>query len=108
MKRTEFEVCKSIFETLFQNNPIHKSNLRELTGLGQRSINKWVDLIAFIQNQPNLKITKVGRHQMLELEKPALDETVYPETIEALNAMKRLLELPPDELKKKLEVLCET
>lgn len=107
-KRTEFEICKTIFETLFQNNLIHKSDLRELTGLGQRSINKWVNLIAFIQSQPNLEITKVGRQQMLELEKSALDETVFPETIEALNAMKRLLELPPNELRKKLKTLYET
>lgn len=105
-KRTEFEICKTIFETLFQNNPIHKSDLRELTGLGQRSINKWVNLIAFIQSQPNMEITNVGRQQMLKLEKPAFDGKIFPETIEALKAMKQLLELPSNELKKKLEALC--
>lgn len=105
MKRADFEVCKSVFEALFQNNLIHKSDLRELTGLGPRSINKWVDLIAFIQSQPKLKITKKGRYQMLELEKPPLDETLYPETVEALKIMSSFLKLPPDELKKKLEKL---
>jgi len=105
MKRTDFEVCKSIFEVLFQNNPIHKSDLRALTGLGPRSVNKWIDLIAFIQSQPKLKITKSGRYQILELATPSPDEKVYPENIEALKAMKALLNLPPDELKKKLEEL---
>ena len=105
MKRTDFEVCKSIFEALFQNNSIHKSDLRELAGLGPRSINKWVDLIAFIQSQPKLKITKSGRYQMLQLETPPLDETLHPETIEALKIMRTFLKLPPDELKKKLEKL---
>jgi len=105
VKRTDFEVCKSIFEALFQNNPIHKSDLRELTGLGASSINKRIDLIAFIQSQPKLKIITRGKYQMLELEKPPLDETMYPETIEALKAMKELIMLPPDELKKRLEIL---
>lgn len=103
MKRTDFEVCKAIFEALFQNNPIHKSDLRKLTGLGPRSVNKWVDLIAFIQSQPEVKITKTGRYQILELEKPPFDETIYPETLEALKIMSSFLKLPPDELKKKLQ-----
>lgn len=105
MKRTDFEVCKSIFEALIQNNPIHKSDLRELTGLGPKSVNKWVDLIGFIQSQPKLKITKSSRYQILELATPPPDEKVYPETIEALKLMRSLLVLPPDELKKKLEEL---
>jgi hypothetical protein len=103
MKRTDFEVCKSVFEVLFQNNPIHKSDLRGLTSLGPRSVNKWVDLIAFIQSQPKLKITRKGRYQMLELEKPPLDEKIDSETIEALRIMRSLIELPPDELKKRLD-----
>jgi len=103
MKRTDLEVCKSIFEALFQNNPIHKSDLRGLTGLGPRSVNKWTDLIEFIQSQPQLKITKKGRYQMLELEKPLLDEKISPESVEALKIMRSLLTLPPDELKKRLE-----
>ena len=106
MKRTDFEVCKSIFEALFQNNPIHKSDLRGLTGLGPRSVNKWTDLIEFIQSQPALKITKKGRYQMLELEKPPFNEKISPEGIEALKVMRTLLTLPPDKLKKKLEELC--
>jgi len=105
MKRTDFDLCKSIFETLFQNNPIHKSDLRTLMGLGPRSINKWIELIAFIQSQPKLKITKSGRYQILELATPSPDEKVYPETIEALKAMRSLLLLPSDELNKKLEEL---
>jgi len=105
MKRTDFEVCKSVFEALFQRNPIHKSELRDLTGLGAKSVNKWVDLIAFIQSQPKLKITKSGRYEMLDLEKHKVDMTVYPETIQALKLMKTLLDLPPEELKKKLEML---
>lgn len=105
MKRKDFDVCKSVFEALFQKNPIHKSDLRSLTGLGARSVNKWVDLIAFIQSQPELKITKKGRYEMLELEKRKVDTAVYPETIEALKLMKKFLELPPEELKKKLELL---
>jgi len=105
MKRREFEICKLIFETLFQNNPIHKSDLRAFTGLGARSVSKWVDLIAFIQSQPNLKITKKGRYEMLELEKQRVDTTIYPETLEALKLMKKFIELPPEELKKKLELL---
>ena len=105
MKRKDFDVCKSIFEALFQNNPIHKSDLRALTGLGHRSVNKWVDLIAFIQSQPELKITKKGRYEMLELEKQKVDMEIYPETIEALKLMKKFLELSPEELKKKLELL---
>lgn len=106
MKRTDFEVCKSIFETLFQKNPIHKSDLREINGLGASSVSKWVELISFIQSQPRLKIIKSGKYQMLELEKPPLDETIHPETVEALKAMKELIMLPPDELKKRLEKLC--
>jgi hypothetical protein len=103
MKRTDFEVCKSVFEVLFQNNPIHKSDLRGLTSLGPKSVNKWVDLIAFVQSQPKLKITRKGRYQMLELEKPALDEKIDSETVEALRIMRSLIELPPDELKKRLD-----
>jgi hypothetical protein len=103
MKRTDFEVCKSVFEVLFQNNPIHKSDLRGLTSLGPRSVSKWVDLIAFIQSQPKLKITRKGRYQMLELEKPPLDEKIDYETVEALKIMRSLLKLPPDELKKRLD-----
>lgn len=105
MKRTDFEVCKSVFEALFQNNPIHKSDLRKLSGLSARSVNKWVDLIAFIQSQPDLKITKKGRYEMLELEKHKVDTTIYPETLEALKLMKAFLDLPPEELKKKLELM---
>jgi len=105
MKRTDFDVCKSVFEALFQNNPVHKSDLRTLTGLGPRSVNKWIDLIAFIQSQPKLKITKSGRYQILELAAPSSNEKVYPETIEALKVMRSLLVLPPDELKKKLKEL---
>jgi hypothetical protein len=107
MKRTDFEVCKSIFEVLFQKNPIHKSNLRELTGLGARSVNKWVDLITFIQSQSKLKITKSGRYEMLELQKQDVDMTVYPETLEALKVMRALLETPPEELKRRVEALKE-
>lgn len=103
MKRTDFEVCKSVFEVLFQKNPIHKSDLRELTSLGPRSVNKWVDLIAFIQSQPKLKIMKKGRYQMLELEKAPLDDKVDAETIEALKIMRSLIKLPPDELKQRLD-----
>jgi len=105
MKRTDFEVCKSVFEALFQKNPIHKSELRDLIGLGAKSVNKWVDLIAFIQSQPKLKITKSGRYEMLDIEKHKVDMTVYPETIQTLKLMKILLDLPPEELKKKLEML---
>jgi hypothetical protein len=103
MKRTDFEVCKSVFEVLFQNNPIHKSDLRGLTSLGPRSVSKWIDLIAFIQSQPKLKITRKGRYQMLELEKPPLDEKIDSETLEALKIMRSLIQLPPEELKKKLD-----
>jgi hypothetical protein len=105
MKRTDFEVCKSVFETLFQNNPIHKSDLRSLMGLGPRSVNKWVDLIAFIQSQPKLKITKSGRYQTLELEKAPLDEKLEPETIETLKIIRAFLNLPAEELKEKLAKL---
>jgi len=101
-KRTDFEVCKSIFDALFQKNPIYKSDLRELSGLGPRSVSKWVELIAFIQSQAKLKVTKIGRYEMLELEKQ-YGEEVYPETIEALKAMRSLLTLPPDEFQKKLK-----
>ena len=105
MKRREFEICKSIFETLSQKNPVHKSDLREFIGLGARSVNKWVDLIAFIQSQPYLKITKKGRYEMLELEKAKEDTAIYPETLEALKLMQAFLELPTEDLKKKLEAL---
>lgn len=104
LKRTRLEVCKEIFETLIQKNPIHKSDLRELVGLGPHSINKWIDLISFIQSQPELKIVKSGRYEMLELERK-IDKKIYPETIEALKAMKALLELSPEELKRKFEAL---
>ena len=30
MKRTEFEICKAIFEVLFQKNLVYKSNLRKV------------------------------------------------------------------------------
>jgi hypothetical protein len=75
--------------------------------LGPRSINKWIDLIGFIQSQPKLKITatKSGRYKILELAKRPVDEEIYPETVKALRAMKSLLNLPPDELKKRLEEL---
>ena len=105
MKRTSLEICKSIFEALFQYSPIYKSDLRELTGLGPNSINKWVDLIEFIQSQPELKVTRIGSHQVLELEKLSVDKTIYPETVEALKAMRALLKLSPDELKKRFEEL---
>jgi hypothetical protein len=105
MKRTDFEVCKSVFEVLLQKNPIHKSDLRGLVSLGPRSVNKWIDLIAFIQSQPKLKIIKKGRYQMLELERPPLEETLDPEAVEALKIMRSFLKLSPDELKKKLAEL---
>lgn len=102
MKRTDFEVCKSVFETLFQKNPVHKSDLRTLTGLGPSSVNKWIDLIEFIQSQPKLKIIKSGRCQMLELEKPSLEEKIDPEAIEALKVMRSFIKMSPEELKQKL------
>lgn len=105
VKRTDFEICKLIFEALFQKNPVYKSDLRELVGLGPKSINKWIDLITFIQSQPKIKITKIGRNQVLELETPSLEKDIYPETIEALKVMRLFLRLSPDELKKKLELL---
>jgi len=104
-KRTDFEVCKSIFEVLFQKNIIHKSDLRKLIGLSAKSINKWIDLITFIQSQPDIIVTKKGRYEILEIKKQEVDTTIYPETIEALKLMKKLIELPPEELKKKLEIL---
>ena len=104
-KRTGFEICKSIFEALFQKNSIYKSDLRKLTGLGAKSINKWIDLITFIQSQPCVMITRKGRYEILELKRQEADTKIYPETIEALKLIKKLIELPPEELKKKLEIL---
>ena len=105
MKRTDFEICKLIFEALFQKNPVYKSDLRNLVGLGPKSINKWLDLITFIQSQPKIKITKIGRNQVLELETPPFEKDIFPETIEALKAMEIFLKLSPEERKKKLESL---
>lgn len=103
-KRTDFEVCKSIFEVLFQRNTIHKSDLRKLIGLNAKSINKWVDLITFVQSQPEIIVAKKGRYEILEIKRQE-DKIIYPETIEALKLMRKLIELPPEELKEKLEML---
>lgn len=35
-----------------------------------------------------------------------VDETIYPETIEAMEKLKALINLSPDELKKKVDELC--
>lgn len=107
MKRKDLEICKCVFETLFQKNPIHQSDLRSLTGLGPKSIKKWTDLITFIQSQPELKITKSGRYKMLELVKPPMDNRIYPETIEALKAMRDFFKLTPDEARKKIDELTK-
>ena len=104
-KRSSFEVCKAIFEALFRASPIYKSELREMTGLGARSVDRWVDLITFIQSQPALNVIKRGRLEMLEIERQKIDETIYPETLEALKAMRDLIMLPKGELKRKIELL---
>lgn len=35
------------------------------------------------------------------------DETIYPETIEALKAMKEIIVLPPDEQKRRIEEIIK-
>ncbi len=97
MKRSQIEVIRDLFDKLFVENPIQKSALRRRTGLGNNSINSWIEIIEFIQSQPMLLIKKEGRKTMLELEKERNDTKIYPETIEGLKALKKLLEnLPTD------------
>lgn len=45
--------------------PFPKNKLREL-GLGSQSINQWLDLILFIQMQPQIKILKVGNYTLVQ------------------------------------------
>ena len=67
--------------------------------MGERKIEKqlhakWEDVIVILRESPFKFVVYEG------------EDEVYPETIEALKAMKELIMLPPDEQKKRIEKLC--
>lgn len=105
MKRSNFQICKSIFEALLVSNPLYKSELREKADLGAESIDRWVDLITFIQSQPTLNVLEYGRHQLLELEKTETDVEITPEALVALKRMKNFLDLSEEEIEKRLKAI---
>ncbi|MBD3405283.1 MAG: hypothetical protein GF411_03990 [Candidatus Lokiarchaeota archaeon] len=65
-RRTLTERVESIFEFIeMQPEPFAKSELQKI-GLNPSSAEKWLQLIEYIQNQPMIKLTKMGNSLYIE------------------------------------------
>jgi hypothetical protein len=72
IKRRKSRTLKKRVEEIFSYiedhpEPFPKNQLRKL-GLGSKSINQWLDLILFIQTQPQIKLLKVGNYTLIQKE----------------------------------------
>ncbi|MFW9991524.1 MAG: hypothetical protein ACFFD4_05655 [Candidatus Odinarchaeota archaeon] len=64
--RTLKERAKEIFDYIdYYGEPFPKTKLREL-GLDSKSVNNWIDLIIFIQEQPEIQLLKVGNYTLVQ------------------------------------------
>jgi hypothetical protein len=60
---------KKIFTMLEkEQEPVYKSKLKEI-GLDSHSAETWIQIIVYIQQQPELIITKAGRHTVIALQR---------------------------------------
>lgn len=65
-RRTITERVESIFDFIeMQPEPFAKSELQRI-GLNPKSSEKWLRLIEYIQNQPMIKLTKMGNSLYIE------------------------------------------
>lgn len=108
MKRTHFDVVKDIFKALFvADEPQTISYLRERTGLHNTSVNNWMNLIAYIQNQPPLIIQRTARTQRFSLEKEVVppSETDPHAQQQGFALLQQLIEMPDWEVQKRIKLL---
>lgn len=64
--RTLKERVEEIFDYIEKHNqPFPKTKLKEL-GLGSKSVDNWLDLILFIQQQPQIQLVKVGNYTLVQ------------------------------------------
>ena len=89
MKRTTFDIVKEIFEALYEESPLLKTELAKKVGL---NIGQWIDIIEFVQRQPKLLKTKIGKRiEVIDLEKEEVKEEITPEAEFKKPLMKRYL-----------------
>ncbi|MDI6654417.1 MAG: hypothetical protein QME59_00840 [Candidatus Hydrothermarchaeota archaeon] len=83
--RTAFDIAKEIFEVLYGESPLLKTELAKKVGLNTDSLNQWIDIIEFVQRQPRFLKKKIGKRiEVVDLEKEEIKEEITPEIVEAM------------------------
>ncbi|MEE8358626.1 MAG: hypothetical protein V3R82_04370 [Candidatus Hydrothermarchaeales archaeon] len=91
--RTMFEVSKDIFDALYVESPLLKTELARESKLNTDSLDQWIDMIDFIQRQPKLFRKKIGKRiEVIDLEKEVVSETITPEIVKAMVEFEKRLE----------------
>ncbi len=91
--RTAFDIAKEIFEALYEESPLLKTELAKKVGLNTDSLSQWIDIIEFIQRQPKLLKKKIGKRiEVIDLEKEEVKEEITPEIVEAMIEFEKHLE----------------
>lgn len=103
--RKKFEISKEIFEALYEESPLLKTELAKKVGLNTDSLSQWIDVIEFIQRQPKLLKSKIGKRiEVIDLEKEEVSETITPEMVEAMvefgKYLDKIEEIPKKEVEK--------
>ncbi|MBI5253087.1 MAG: hypothetical protein HY930_01625 [Euryarchaeota archaeon] len=84
---------KEIFEALYEESPLLKTELAKKVGLNTDSLSQWIDIIEFIQRQPKLLKKKIGKRiEVVDLEKEEVKEEITPEIVEAMVEFEKHLE----------------
>jgi len=102
--RTAFDIAKEIFEALYGESPLLKTELAKKVGLNTDSLSQWIDIIEFIQRQPKLLKKKIGKRiEVVDLEKEGVKEEITPEIVEAMVEFEKYLEKIEEAPQKKEE-----
>jgi len=91
LKRELFKKCKELFEILIQTEKVSKEELMVKLKIGEEDLDELVTIILFAQSQPMLIVKEENEKTILKLKRQADDNTIYPETEEALKAMQKYL-----------------
>lgn len=97
--RTAFDIAKEIFEALYEESPLLKTELAKKARLNTDSLSRWIDIIEFVQRQPKLLKKKIGKRiEVVDLEKEEVKEEITPEIVEAMiefeKHLKKVEEVP--------------
>lgn len=69
MRDTLREKAEKLFNFLEEKDePVYRSDLRKI-GFDAKSLDKWIELIEYVQNQPALKVNRAGKYMTIGLEK---------------------------------------